>query len=239
MRRYTSVILSILIGALAAGISLGIFLKKSNDDRRRLEINALQAKQEFEQSQNDAQRSIDEANSKLTAASVEVSKAQELIKRMEDERKQLAASEILNEPSSSITKGWQEAVDPDLGISLRYPNSYNLDSNNGDTFILSIATANDDASDPSANRSIAIYPYDQRLEAELLATLAASTTASYNLRSHLTTGVWGMAKSDPKNTLHIYTISFLGEKKYLVWMKEIPKQKIPVLDILSTMKFKD
>ena len=239
MRRYSSVILSILIGALAAGISLGIFLKKSNDDRRRLEASALEAKKQFEQTQEETKKSMDEASLKLRAANEEVTKAQELIKLMEDERLQLASSVVLDEPSSAMTKGWQEALNTDLGISIRYPTGFSLDSNDGTALILSQGTPNPAEISATDRRSIAVYPYDFRLETELLATLQASNTVSYNLKGHLVTGTSGVAKNDTKNTLHVYAISFLGEKKFLVWMKEIPKQKIPALEILSTMKFKD
>jgi len=239
MRRYTSVILSILIGALAAGISLGIFLKKSNDDRRRLAESALQAKKQFEQSQDEAQRSMDEANQKLHAANAEVTKAQELIKLMEEERRLLAASEALDEPSSSLTKGWKEAVDTDLGISIRHPANYILDSNDAKSLILSLESNNGNSEGAPENRAIAVYPFDFRLETELLATLNATNTATYNLKSHLVSGVYGESKIDPKEILHVYSISFLGEKKYLVWMKETVKQKFSAQDILATMKFKE
>src|SRR5260221_13484618 len=99
MRRAASVLISILLGGLAAGLGTYVFLKKANDDRERLAGIVVQAQQESKAAVEKSQQTVEEANQKLNAANEEISNAQQLVKALKEERDLMATAHLLTPPT--------------------------------------------------------------------------------------------------------------------------------------------
>lgn len=239
MQRLTSVIFSILLGAVAVGIGMGIFLHKANTDRQRLEQVALEAQGKSKEAQDRSQQAIQEANAKLKAANDEVAKAQATLKAVEEERALLAKAEILAEPKAEALKGWPEAVSLPLGVSLRYPPKNAIKEN--DEMALTISgepKAGSSSTTMPDLRWFQITPYSQRLESELVGAMASTTPVLLAARGRLLKGTRGLTQA---GETYVLKVSSLGETTHLIWAREVgktPRDK-NLQQVLSTLNFKD
>ncbi|MBU0540254.1 hypothetical protein KKF59_00770, partial [Patescibacteria group bacterium] len=75
MRRATGIIIGILMGAIAAGLSTGFFLHKANADREKLAAQLTETAQTAQTAREQNRQTIQEANNKLQNANSEISKA--------------------------------------------------------------------------------------------------------------------------------------------------------------------
>jgi ElaB/YqjD/DUF883 family membrane-anchored ribosome-binding protein len=107
----------ILLGALAAGTGIGIFLHQSNVERLTLQRQTAQAKEEASQVVTRAEQVTQEANKRLEEAQKQIAKLQE-------ERDLLSRSRPFPEPNPRLLKTWRHTASLPLGISLRIPSSY-------------------------------------------------------------------------------------------------------------------
>lgn len=235
MRRATTVILCILLGAVASGAGIGIFLKFANDDRERLARELADAVQKSNEARQENQIAVEEANRKLLDANAEVGKAQALIKSLEEERDLLATAKPLSPPAPSAVRGWSDVVALDLGVSLKLPTGSTVQSNDKTALTLARTSALD-SRDP---RWFSLTPYDARLETELLSSLATSTPVSYLLNGHILTGYQGAFPNRPEPVL-ILRIRKGGAVTHLLWIRNPSGTRTdakPAVDVLSTMRF--
>jgi type II secretory pathway pseudopilin PulG len=121
MRRFTSVLISILLGALAVGVGMGYFLMKANNDRERLALIAQAAEQESQEAIQAREQAIKAANAKLDAANTEITKAQETIKAFNEERALIQSATVLRTPNAKEIKGWSEIVSLGQKATVNYP----------------------------------------------------------------------------------------------------------------------
>lgn len=235
MQRVASVILSILLGALAVGIGMGIFLHKANSDRQRLERIALEAQSKSQQAQDQSQRAVLEANAKLKAANDEVVRAQATLKAIEEERSLLEKADFLAEPKAETLKGWSEAVNLPLKVSVRIPPNNRIEENSDKALVVS--------SEPKTEQALAelrwlqITAYDPRLESELVGAMASTTPAMFNVHGRLLNGTRGQTQSGETFVLRV---SSLGQNTHLVWIREPSKSARDrfLLQTLATLTFK-
>jgi hypothetical protein len=235
MRRATTVILCILLGAIASGASIGIFLKFANDDRERLAKELADTVQKSNDARQENQTVIQEANKKLLDSNAEVGKAQALIKSLQEERDLLATAKPLTPPSPSAIRGWSDVVALDLGVSLKLPTGTTVQSNDKTGLTLAKSSALD-TQDP---RWFSLMPYDAATESELLASLATSTPVSYLLNGHILTGYQGTF-SDNVNPVLILRVRKDGTITHLLWIRNPNGTRTdakPAVDVLSTMRF--
>ena len=238
MQRYTSVVLSILLGAVAVGIGMGVFLHKANSDRQRLEQVALDAQGKSREAQDLSQRAIQEANAKLAAANDEVAKAQATLKAIEDERLLLAKAEVLDEPKAEALKGWAEAVSLPLEVSLRIPPKNAIEENSGSALTVAADTKADSSSTTlSELRWLQITPYSERLESELVGAMASTTPVMYSVHGRLLKGARGLTQN---GETYVLRVSSLGQNTHLVWGREMGKtaRDKRLLQVLATLAFK-
>ncbi len=238
MQRLTSVIFSILLGAVAVGIGMGIFLHKANTDRQRLEQVALEAQGKSKEAQDRSQQAIQEANAKLKAANDEVAKAQATLKAVEEERALLAKAEVLAEPKAEALKGWPEAVSLPLGVSLRYPPKNAIEENDETALTIAGEPKAGSSSTTPELRWLQITPYSQRLESELVGAMASTTPVLLAARGRLLKGTRGLTQA---GETYVLKVSSLGETTHLIWVREVgktPRDKT-LQQVLSTLNFKD
>src|SRR5689334_7112494 len=129
MRRFSSIFLSILLGAFAVGIGMGYFLMKANSDRERLATIASEAEQQSREALQAKEDAIRAANNKLDTANGEISKAQELIRSFNEERSLIASAMVLKTPAGRDIKGWKEVVSLDQKTTINYPATHVVTAN--------------------------------------------------------------------------------------------------------------
>lgn len=237
MRRFTSVILSILLGALAVAIGMGIFLRKANDDRARLADVAAQAQQESQQAKETSQNAIKNANGKLEAANQEISKAQEALKAMQEERDLLMTAEPLVPSAPRAMRSWEQALDLQLGVSLKYPADSAIETN--DHTALTLATAPSDRQAGDDGRWLSITPHETRLENELLNAFSTSTPVSYVVDGHLLIGRHGRLMGKAGETF-VLRAQYGGQPTQLIWARDPSgrEDNTTLLNVFSTLSFK-
>ncbi|MFH1621204.1 MAG: hypothetical protein ABIB04_03915 [Patescibacteria group bacterium] len=223
MKRFYPVIISICLGALAVAIGMGFFLKKANTDRERLTEIALKAERESKDAVLAKENAIKQANQKLDTANNEISKAQDIIKSLQEERDMLTNATSLRAPSGLDIKGWKEAINLPLAVSIKYPGSDNLEAN--DKNALTIAKNQNDKNDftlTADNRWLSITTYEERLENELMGMFVSSTPLSYNVGGHLLIGYSGTTAGSADSHL-VFHVQYNGQKTHLIWMREIDR----------------
>lgn len=232
MNRRSSIFIGILLGALATGMGIGLFLKKANDDREVLALKIQATMQEASEAREENRRAIEEANKKLLVANTEVAKAQQIIKSLEEERKLLASATPLVEPSAKTVRGWTEVVAFGLGISLKQPLGSQIQTN--DTSLVLIKSPEVPESD---SRWLSMSRYNSRLEQELISALATSTPVSYLVNGHILTGVRG-SLDNQKEPILVLRVRYGGEVSHLIWMRD-PKNAdgSTLMIVLSSLKF--
>lgn len=231
MRRATGIIIGILLGALASGLGVGFFLHKANADREALAAQIRETSEQAQRAREENQRAIEEANNKLRAASIEVSKAQNAIKSLEEERALLTQAEQIDGPSKRTVK-WTPVVTLALGASLKVPIGNVIASN--DDHALTVARQTPAGTDDA--RWFSLMPYNPVLEQELRATLATSTPVSYLIDGRLFTGERGVLATTSEQIL-ILRIHQNGQLTHLLWVKNAPGGYDALLDVLSTFRF--
>src|SRR3989338_3912058 len=176
MRRATPVILAVLLGALATAIGMGVFLKLANDDRIRLADEAAQAKIAIKRAEEEKATIADDANRKVAAANQEVTKAQLVLKDLQEERALLATAKQLAKPSTRDLRGWQPVISLGQGLGLSLPPKTSVESNDAAALTAVKSTTTNAWTDA---RWLAIGAYDDEWERELLNSLATTTPLAY------------------------------------------------------------
>lgn len=230
MRRAATILIGIALGAIAAGIGVGIFLKLANDDRERLakQLETTAAQAQAVRAEN--QRAIEEANKKLLDANAEVGKAQALIKNLEQERQLLATATPLSMPSTKLLRDWKDVVNIDWGVSLKYPADSALESNTAQGITLSRTASASDA------RWFSLMPYQERLETEILSSYTTSSPVSFLVSGHLMTG-WKGTVAGSKEPIYALRMWSRGAATHLIWAREPSASSAIVPNVLSTMRF--
>lgn len=231
MRRATGIIIGILLGAIAAGLSVGFFLFKANADREKLAAQLTETAQAAQTAREQNQQAIQEANSKLQNANSEISKAQALILALEEERKIMAGAEPLI-PSNS-RKNWMEVIGLEQGIALKVPKGNRILTNDKQALIIE----KEKSSPYTDARWLSIMPYDKTVEENLKKTFATSSAVAYTVNGRVLDGYKGTAPPENKMML-VLRIRYGGEFTHLLWARSESYVKIDdLVEILSTLHF--
>lgn len=230
MRRAATILIGIALGALAAGIGVGIFLKLANDDRERLAKQLETTTAQAQVAREENQRAVEEANKKLLDANAEVGKAQTLIKNLEQERRLLATATPLSMPSTKVLRDWKDVVNIDWGVSLKYPADSALESNTAQGIMLSRTATSGDT------RWFSLMPYQERLETEILSSYTTSSPISFLVNGHLMTG-WKGTVAGSKEPIYALRVWSHGTLAHLVWAREPAATSATIQNVLSTMRF--
>ncbi len=233
MRRATGILIGILLGALASGLGVGYFFYKANTDRAALSEKLTETARNAQQAREQNQHVIEEANKKLLAANVEVAKAQNAIKSLEEERSLLTEAVPISSPSRK-TSSWSTVVTIPFRLSFKIPSGNTVLTNDDQALIVT----SQNQMDGSDARWLSLTQYNPALEQELLASLTTSTAVSYLVDGRLLTGYTGTMLSQ-KETILLLRIYRNGHVSNLLWAKNTDSKNNVLLDIISTMQFAD
>lgn len=233
MRRAAGILIGILLGALASGLGVGFFFNKANTDRATL-INKLEETARYAMDAREQnQHVIEEANKKLLAASVEVAKAQNAIKSLEEERSLLTEAVPIASPSRRTT-AWETVVTIPFRLSFKIPSGNSILTNDDQALIIT----KQNKSDGSDARRLSLTHYNPALEQELLASLTTSTAVSYIVDGRLLTGYRGTPVAQ-QETILLLRIYRNGQVSNLLWAKNTEEKSDILMDVISTIKFAD
>ena len=239
MRRFSSILLSILLGAIAVGASMGFFLNKANADRASLADIAAQAQSQAKEAQETREQAVSEANKKLDAANTEIKKAQSAITALKEERDLIAKATPLHEPTPRELRGWKQSIDLPLGVNITYPPNVEEISNDKSSLVLSKTSSSSTNSALLDLRWLSIQKYDESSEKALLSTLSSGiiTPLSYLINGHLLIGTQATLPGT-QQMMFVAHVGKDGEKTHLVWAK-IPTTEQKNLQLaLGTLDFK-
>jgi hypothetical protein len=218
MKRITSVLMAVLLGALATGIGMGIFLKLANDDRGRLATDVSSAKAEADRAEREKQIIAEDANRKVAEANAQISEAQRIIQGVQEERALMANAKPITKPVARDVRGWQTVVSLPQGLSLSIPPKTEVETNDG-IALTSVEVLASSTQDFSNSRWLSITPYDARLESELLYALSTSTDASYLVNGHLLMGRIGK-QPETQEKVAIFHVIEAASSTHLLWIKD-------------------
>jgi hypothetical protein len=239
MRRFTSVLISILLGALAVGVGMGYFLMKANNDRERLALIAQAAEQESQEAIQAREQAIKAANAKLDAANTEITKAQETIKAFNEERALIQSATVLRTPNAKEIKGWSEIVSLGQKATVNYPPTHIIAENSAKSLTLERPTSTTirTGDDP---RWLALMPYEAVRERELLNAFATSTSVSYLVDGRVLIGQRGTLAGD-KNPMLVLRVRGGGQTTHLLWIRDPlgRTDSAALLNVLATLDFAD
>jgi len=235
MRRATTILIGILLGALATGLGTGIFLKKANDDRTRLAMEMQKTAQDAAESRLENAKAVEDANAKLNAANGEVAKAQALIKELREERDLAAKATALVPPPAKTVRGWTDIVSIAQNVSFKLPPVLKLESDDTAeqmTLVLKDATVPDP-------RRVSFMPYDEPRERELLAAFTTSTALAYLADGRLLTGSRGLLAGS-RDAIYVLRVRNAGTATHLVWLKTDAAKGLDdtvILTLLASLRF--
>lgn len=223
MKRVTSVLLAVLLGALATGAGMGVFLKLANDDRARLANDVSRAKAATERADREKQQIADEANKKVAAANAEVTKAQRILQAVVQERELMAKAKSLAKPPARELRGWQPVVSLQQGVRLNLPPGTAVEANDERslTAVLRTAATGTAVADGFLEdaRWFSITPYDERLETELISALATGTESAYVVNGRLLLGRT-IRPNDSRRQMTVLRVEQAASSTHLIWIKD-------------------
>ncbi|MBM3204697.1 hypothetical protein FJZ48_01805 [Candidatus Uhrbacteria bacterium] len=225
MRRSFSIVIWILIGAIASGVGIGFFLHQANTDRVKLVQQTNQAKAEVELAKKQSVQVTEEANAKLAAAEKDL-KTQ--LERVRQERK-LFSQAVPLRPSATITKYWNTNLSLPLGISIQSPTNYLVNTSSSGLLALN---------HPYNDLVLNVAPYSSGREYELQQILSNTSTVVYLIDEHLVHG-WIGTGTEPYGSDFVLRAQTDGTASHLLWGR-IRSDAIrkTLNDILSSLDFR-
>lgn len=221
-----------MLGAVAAGIGVGLFLAKANSDRKRLASQLNDAHIKAERALEQSQRTAEEANQKLREANEEMAKAETIIAAMEEERRFIAQAEQLSAPPPYATDQWSEQTAVQLGISIKTPSGATIIENTSSTLRVGTVQNNEAWLD--------IRTYDTALETAWRQDLTSTTTRIFLVRDRVLIGVTG-TRDHTTSPVFVLRAQTNGVPTHLILIRD-PADKTGarnrVQNILATMTFK-
>ncbi len=239
MRIHASALLWILVGALTVGLGMWVILQQAKDDRRRLTYIVSRTQADLVTAQQVNQTLLQAANKKLELANADIAKAQTIIQGLKEEHRSSAQAQSLAAPKPQLLKGWSEAVNLSLGVTCRVPLWARVETNDATALTLVVERSTKLAARPAADaRWFSITPYDERLEKELINSLATSTSVAYLVHGHSLLGRRGRLLGSAQ-TIFVLRARQDGANKYLIWARThegVSDQML--LAVFSTLNFK-
>lgn len=216
MKRITSVLIAVLLGAITTGIGVVPFLVLANYDRNRLTSELDQTRAWAEQAESEKEALAKEANDKVEEANIEIQRAQMLLEAIEEDQRLMAEAERLSKPSSRELYRWESYVSlyQEVKISLPPKSVVSTDTKK------SLTLTNEEASSELLGdaRWLAITPYDLSLEQELFASFSTSTGVSYLINDHLLTGKRGSLKNGIE--VMVLKARHAATSTHIIWIKD-------------------
>ncbi len=233
MRRSLAIFFWILAGGIAAGLSVGFYLYKSNFDRAGLVAELADARAQTEEAKKQSEAVAADANEKIR----EAEKAVEHIRaELNDARAEilLVASAIpLVSPPPRSMRGWSEQLSVPLGIALKTPPDIKTQIAD-DAIILGQITSRVDL---AMDQRVSVTRYQENAERYLVSRLRDTTPIVYTVAGHWLYGAKGKFSDLPGEVLVLRAQSGQTET-HLIWARvDQAFSERRLQDILSTLRF--
>lgn len=233
MKRLTSILIAVILGAFATGIGTVPFLVLANQDRQRLDNELQQTRTKAAEFESEKQRIADQANQKVKEANEEVQKAQLAILQAQEDEKLLAASERLTPPSVHELAKWEPAISLSLGVSVYVPKTYSVQQDDSYAFILSRNTTYSSSS--RSEIAISFEPYEETKSTRYVGMFASSTSVHLVAGGKLLKGTVGTLLDGTGAAL--FEVRSSAKTTHLVWMHDRELTYATIKKILSTIQY--
>jgi hypothetical protein len=215
MKRITSVLLAVLLGAVAAGIGVAPFLVLANQDRHRLTTELEETQAHAQQVEAEKEQVAEDANKKVEEANAEIERAQQILGEVEEDQRLMADAERLSMPSGREIAKWESVISLYQEVKLSIPEPSEVVSDTSQA--LTIAKERSPDGQIADARWLAVTPYDAGTEAVLLNALATSTDVAYVVDDHLLKGKKGTLESGEEAM--IIRVRYSATSTHLIWIK--------------------
>lgn len=227
MRRSFSILIWILLGALAASFGIGSVLLDAKHDRILLENQINAQNQHILQLQEEHTVLVEEANRAVAAATRNASATRDILNALVTEQTKLDQAKSL--VSSPLSNRWLETISFPLGISLRTPLMTRTTST--DASIESVLTS-------SGETWMSIAPADQARFDSLTNSILNPQQIQYRVGNTLLTGVRG--ELTDHRTVFVLQSYYHAKPGFLIWTKVIGSvTENTLLDSLASLRFAD
>lgn len=234
MARSFNILVCVLLGALAGGAGFGIALHQANQDRARLAQQVEQYQAQAEEALTTTKKLADEANLKVNLASNEISKAQDLLKKYEEERLLMAQAISLKPSSADKIRSWQDVISLPLGVSLKIPALSSLMQTDK-----SLQAYIPVGGFTNGIRWLSILPFEQKSFDDLRLRLLDPTAAIFYTNGQLLSGWRGRLADDNDANHYLLTDFRLTSSTKIIWARSNSKvSEATILDTLATLSFK-
>jgi len=233
MSRTSSVLLWILIGAVASGSGIGYFLHRANQDRSALAVQVEQARLDAEQAKAENEKLAKDANDKLTAAAIEVAEKEKRLAQYQEERDLLAHATSLQSPDPTSLKYWGTAFSIPLNVTLRTPPGCGMLVTDHE---LNLASTRQSMS--PQDQWFSIQAYDAAKEEELVGKLMGPESVSFSVDGRLLLGQKGTMENVSGTVYVLHTFSE-ATSTHLLWARSntlVTEKK--VLQTLATLSIR-
>ncbi len=211
MRRSISIFLWILVGAFAAGGSVGYFLHTANQDRQFLVTQTRHAELSAEQAKTASTRLAQDANHKLQEASSEIQRVKEELSTYREHQRNLARAVSLPKPVGRMLRGWNPTLSLRLGLSFLVPPGTYATETHDRLTALSRGVAGDQT-------WMTIVPYDKLSELSWLQSVTNTVPVLYTFdHQHTLIGFRG-TQTDTSDIIYVLHLSNFSTSTHLLWL---------------------
>lgn len=224
MRRSFSILIWILLGALAASLGIGSVLLDAKQDRALLEAQINAQNQHILQLQTEHTTLVEQANTAVAAATRNASATRDVLNTVLAEQIALDKARLL---VSSAQYRWLETISFPLGLSLKTPPTVRTTST--DHSISSLLASTQET-------WLSITAADQSRFEGLSGALSQTESVQYRVGTTLLSGVRGQM-ADGRRVYVLQTQSH-GKPGFLIWAKAMGNvSEAILLDSLASLRF--
>jgi hypothetical protein len=215
MKRVTSVLIAVLLGAMATGVGIVPFLVLANQDRNRMASELEQAHKRAESAESEKNKIAKEANERVEEANAEVQRAEIVLQDIAEDQRLAAEAVRLSKPPPRDLYRWSSYISLYQEVNLFLPPDSSVSS---DTKV-SLTIVNEKKNNAFEDaRWLAITPYDPELERDLFASFGTSAGVSYIAGDRLLTGKRGTLKDGSEAM--VLKARHAATSTHLIWIKD-------------------
>lgn len=233
MRRSLAIFFWILAGGIAAGLSVGFFLYKSNFDRAGLVAELAEARAQSEEAKQQNEAVAADANEKIREAEKTVDRIRAELTDARAEILLVASAIPLVSPPPRSMRGWSEQLSIPLGIALKTPPDIKTQIAD-DALLLGPAASH---ANPAMDQRVSFTRYQVNAERDLVSRLRDTTPVVYTVAGHWLYGTKGKYSDLPGEVLVLRAQTGQTET-HLIWARvDEAFSERRLQDILSTLRF--
>lgn len=232
MKRFTSILLAVILGSIATGIGTVPFLVLANQDRHRLDTELRTSKSTVAEAEMEKQRIAEEANKKVEEANLEIQRAQQVILEAQSDERLLTEAERLEPPTMYERSKMNQAISLYQGISLFVPNKFTIleDEPNG------FSIAKEQNGSTRMTPVLLIEPFDKDHTSPWTGSFASSTPIALVAGGRLLKGEIGTL-SDDSFAMRL-EVRLSAKTTHVIWITDTEGSIAIYKKILSTIEYR-